>query len=155
MTAAQVVEAPASPWTTKQRLVLVLLLAVGVIGLVVGYTGTSGTLRVGHQVPWINLAGAALLISGVGVVVFLTVGRRAIGRRRLSLFGDVVEAGTTGEVPTTASAADLVSAPTMTKYHRRDCSFVADKRGLVAGSTVDHEKVGRRACGVCLPGGDS
>src|ERR1051325_5023229 len=114
MTAAQVVEAPASPWSTKQRLILVVLLAVGAIGLVVGYTGTSGTLRVGHQVPWINLAAAGLLISGAGGVMFLTEGRRAIGRRRLSLFGDVVEADPTVEELATASAGDLVSAPTMT-----------------------------------------
>jgi hypothetical protein len=154
MTAAQVVAAPASPWSTKQRLLLVVLLAVGVVGLVVGYSGTSGTLRVGHQVPWINLAGAALLISGAGVVVFLTEGRRAIGRRRLSLFGDVVT-GVVDDAPSSVSAADLVSAPTMTKYHRGDCPFVADKPGLVKGTAVDHEKVGRRSCGVCLPGGDA
>ena len=156
MSVPQVVAAPASPWNAKQRLTLVVLLAVGVVGLMAGYTGTSGTLRVGHQVAWVDLAGAALLVSGAGVVLFLTAGRRAVGRRRLSLFGNVVEAEVAaGELASAPSAADLVSAPTMTKYHRADCSFVAGKPGLAVATAVNHEKIGKRPCGVCLPGGAS
>jgi hypothetical protein len=143
-----------SPWTAGQHVVLAVLLVVGVGGLVAGYTGTSGTLRVGHQVVWIDLAGAALLVSGAGVVLFLTAGRRAIGRRRLGLFGDVVEGEALAALATGVSAGDLVSAPTMTKYHRADCSFVAGKAGVVAASAAGHEQAGRRPCGVCLPGGD-
>ena len=156
MTVAQAVQTPASPWNAKQRLMLGLLLAIGVAGLIAGYIGTSGTLRVSKQVVWINLSGAALVLSGAGVVLFLTAARREIGRRRLSLFGDL------GVVDVAAvdrgvdiSAADLVTAPTMTKYHRADCSFVDGKTGLKVASSVDHQKVGKVPCGVCLPGGDS
>ena len=60
MSAPQVAAAPASPWNATHRLTLVVLLAVGVGGLIAGYTGTSGTLRVSHQVAWIDLSGAAL-----------------------------------------------------------------------------------------------
>ena len=151
------VAATASPWNARQRLELVVMLALGGAGLVVGYAGTSGTLRVGHQVVWIDLSGAALLVSGAGIVLFLTAGRRAVGRRRLSLFGNVTVAqeGAREFAAATGSAAELVSAPTMTKYHRADCSFVEGKTGLQAATAVAHEKVGRRPCGVCLPGGDS
>jgi hypothetical protein len=155
MSAKHPVGVAPSPWTAGQRLVLAVLLAVGVGGLVAGYTGTSGTLRVGHQVVWIDLAGAALLVSGAGVVLFLTAGRRAIGRRRLGLFGDVVEGEAVAALATGVAAGDLVSAPTMTKYHRADCSFVAGKAGVVAASAAGHEQAGRRPCGVCLPGGDA
>jgi hypothetical protein len=135
---------------------LAVLLAIGVIGLVAGYAGTSGTLRVSRQVAWVNVAGAALLVSGAGVVMFLTAARREIGRRRLSLFGDVIERDAVdADLQAGVSAGDLVSAATMTRYHRADCSFVVGKPGLVVGTAVDHEKVGRRPCGVCLPGGDS
>jgi hypothetical protein len=154
MTVAQAVAAPASPWTAKQRLMLALLLAIGVVGLIAGYIGTSGTLRVSKQVVWVNVAGAALLLSGAGIVLFLTAARRAIGRRRLSLFGDVAEVETV-ERDADLSAADLVSAPTMTRYHRADCSFVDGKTGLKVASSVDHQKIGKQPCGVCLPGGDS
>lgn len=156
MTAAQAVHTPASPWNAKQRLMLAVLLALGGAGLIAGYIGTSGTLRVSKQVVWINLAGAALLVSGAGVVLFLTAARREIGRRRLSLFGDLgIVDGAPVDRGMDISAADLVTAPTMTKYHRADCSFVDGKAGLKVASSVDHQKVGKQPCGVCLPGGDS
>ena len=154
MTTTQAVETPASPWTAKQWLMLAILLAIGVAGLIAGYTGTSGTLRVSRQVVWLNVAGAALLVSGAGVVLFLTAARREIGRRRLSLFGDFAAVSTV-DVSTDLSAADLVTAATMTKYHRADCSFVDGKTDLKVASSVDHQKVGKQPCGVCLPGGDS
>ena len=143
-----------SPWTAKQRLFLAVLLALGVIGLIAGYTGTSGTLRVSRQVAWLNVAGASLLVSGAGVVLFLTAGRREIGRRRLGLFGDVVEEAAPAGLAGGRSAADLVAAATMTKYHRADCSFVEGKTVVVA-TAAGHEQAGRRPCGVCLSGGDS
>jgi hypothetical protein len=155
MSAARSVGVTPSPWTTMQRLLLAVLLAVGVVGLIAGYTGTSGTLRVSRQVGWVNVAGAALLVSGAGVVLFLTAGRREIGRRRLSLFGGAEGAVVAVETASALSAADLVSAPTMTKYHRADCPFVTGKPGLAGGTAVAHEKAGRRPCGVCLPGGAS
>ncbi|HVW32626.1 MAG TPA: hypothetical protein VHL53_08820 [Acidimicrobiia bacterium] len=157
MSAVHAEAGPASPWKAKERVTLAVLLAIGVLGLVAGYVGTSGTLRVSHQVVWIDLAGAGLLVSGAGVVLFLTAGRRAVGQRRLGLFGNVAGAAAEAAPADTAaySATDLVSAPTMTKYHRGDCSFVADKAGLAPGTAVAHEKVGRKPCGVCLPGGAS
>ena len=156
MTAPAAAHAAASPWSRKHRLTLAVRLAIGVIGLIAGYTGTSGTLRVSRQVAWVNVAGAGLLVSGAGVVLFLTAARREIGRRRLSLFGDVAALDAlAGDLAAGIAAGDLVSATTMTRYHRADCAFVAGKSGLVVGTAVDHEKVGRRPCGVCLPGGDS
>lgn len=156
MSAPRAVGVAHTPWTARHRVLLVVLQALGVIGLVVGYAGTSGTLRVSHQVVWVNVAGAALLVSGAGVVLFLTAGRRAIGRRRLGLFGEVAEDGPpAGPVPGSRSAAKLVSAATMTRYHLSDCPFVADKQGLASASAAEHEETGRRPCGVCLAGGDT
>ena len=43
----------------------------------------------------------------------------------------------------------------MTKYHRADCSFVAGKPALAVATAVNHQKIGKRPCGVCLPGGAS
>lgn len=145
-----------SPWTAKQRLVLLVLLAVGVIGLIAGYAGTSGTLRLSRQVAWVNVAGAALLVSGAGIVLFLTAGRRTIGQRRLSLFGNIeAPEATTAASSSTVATGSLVAAPTMTRYHRADCSFVADKPGIVTATAEGHQQAGRRPCGVCLSGGDT
>jgi hypothetical protein len=156
MTATMAAGAATTPWSAKQRLQLAALLLIGVLGLIAGYVGTSGTLRVSRQVAWVNVAATALLASGAGVVLFLTAARRTIGRRRLSLFGDItVGREEAFDLGPGAGAADLVSAPTMTKYHRSDCSFVAGKPGLKVATAIDHEKIGKRPCGVCLPGGAS
>ena len=156
MTTTMAVGAAATPWSAKQRLLLAAFLLIGVVGLIAGYVGTSGTLRVSRQVAWVNVAAAALLASGTGVVLFLTAARREIGRRRLSLFGDaVVGREEASDLGAGVGAADLVSAPTMTKYHRADCSFVAGKPALAVATAVNHQKIGKRPCGVCLPGGAS
>jgi hypothetical protein len=142
----------ASPWKPMPRLVLAVLLGLGAAGLVAGYAGTSGTLQVSHQVVWVNVAGAALVMSGAGVALFLTAGRRAIGRRRLALFGNAVPGGAAPAGGGSGAAADLVASPAMTRYHRAYCSFVAGKTGLRSASSAAHEKSGRAPCGVCLPG---
>ena len=108
MTVTQAAPAPASPWTAKHRLMLAVLLVIGVVGLIAGYAGTSGTLRVSRQVVWVNVAGAGLLFSGAGVALFLTVARREIGRRRLSLFGDL---GVVGGTAVDMSARHLGRRP--------------------------------------------
>lgn len=155
MTAPRAAGLAQSPWSAKQRLLLLVLLALGVIGLIAGYAGTSGTLRVSRQVAWVNVAGAALLVSGAGVMIFLTVGRREIGRRRLSLFGNVMAQDAAAPVkPASGAAADFVAAATMTKYHRADCAFVEGKT-VTAATAEGHEQAGRRPCGVCLAGSES
>jgi len=154
MSDARAVGVAPSPWSARQRLVLVVLLALGAIGLIAGYTGTSGTLQVSDQVVWLNVAGAALLVSGAGIILFLTAGRREIGRRRLGLFGDVVDEVAPAGLTDARSAGDLVAAATMTRYHRADCSFVEGKT-VVAAPATGHEQAGRRPCGVCLAGDDS
>jgi hypothetical protein len=156
MTAVRAEAVAGSPWTARQRLVLAVFQVLGVAGLIAGYLGTSGTLRLSRQVVWVNVAGAALLVSGAGVTVFLTAGRRAVGRRRLGLFGDVREGrgATVHPDPGPGTATDLVAATAMTKYHRGDCSFV-DGKVVTAATAAEHEQGGRRPCGVCLPEGAS
>ena len=152
MTAVRAEKVPASPWTARQRLVLAVLLVLGAAGLAAGYLGTSGTLRLSRQVVWVNVSGASLLVSGFGVAVFLTAGRRAVGRRRLGLFGDL-HAGRVGTGgPGGGVVSDLVAAESMTRYHRVDCSF-ADGKTVVAATAAQHEQAGRRPGGVCLPAG--
>jgi hypothetical protein len=155
MTAPRAVGVAPSPWSTHQRLLLAVLITLGVVGLIASYTGTSATLRVSRQVVWLNVAGAALLVSGAGVVLFLTAGRREIGRRRLSLFGDVDESGSAPAAFLGSRAAtDLVAGATMTRYHWADCPFVEGKQ-VVAATAAGHQQAERRPCGVCLPTADA
>jgi vacuolar-type H+-ATPase subunit I/STV1 len=138
----------ALPWSPIDALVLWLLLLVGAVLLFLGWWGTSSTARLGHQVVWLNLGALGLLVAGLGVAVWLAAGRRAVGRRRRLLLADVPVAveGTGVE----GFTAELVAGPSMTRYHRADCEFVAGKPVTRAPEAI-HHRAGRRPCAVCLP----
>ncbi len=139
-------------WPGSNRAVFGVVLAAGLAGLLVAYYGASGTTEVGDQVVWVNVGAAGLLLSGAGIVAFLAAGRRAVGRRRLALFGDVPGAGAvdvTDEHGARSDAGTLVAAPAMTRYHRHGCAFT-EGRSVAAASRSEHERAGRRPCGVCL-----
>lgn len=141
---------PTGLWRRSNRLVAGVLLVAGFAIVMAGYFGTSGTRDLDHQVVWLNVGAAGLLVAGFGVVSFLAAGRRAVGRRRLTLFGDAPAQPSAAAVVDLASAESLVAAPTMTRYHRAGCSFT-DGKGTVPASRAAHEQAGRRPCGVCLP----
>ena len=142
---------PATPlWRRSNQLLAGGLLVLGFAVLIGGYYGTSGTRDLDEQVRWLNVAAAGLLVSGFGVVTFLAAGRRAVGRRRLTLFGDAPEPDGGSGAADVLDAGSLVAAPTMTRYHRAGCSFVESKDVAPASRTA-HERAGRRPCGICLP----
>ena len=110
------------------------------------------------QVNWLPMAMGALMLSVAGVAGFLSSGHRAIGRRRRSMFGDVripvpVAGDPSAGVAATSGGTQLVSAATMTRYHRPDCEFVAGKSVTIASADAP-EWANRRPCDVCLGGGN-
>jgi hypothetical protein len=141
-----------SLWRRSNQLLAGVLLLLGFVVLMVGYAGTSGTRDLDEQVVWLNVAAAGLLVGGFGVVSFLAAGRRAVGRRRLTLFGDVPTADERRGAADLLDAGSLVAAPTMTRYHRPGCPFVENK-DVAPASQAAHERAGRRPCGICRPEG--
>jgi hypothetical protein len=111
-----------------------------------------------HQVAWLNLGVAGLMIFGVGNCLWLVAVRGAVAERRASLVWldsapdydfareDLVGGNGTGQFELAATATwRLVRGAGMSRVHLPDCPLVAGKHVEPAGIS-DGEP-----CGVCLP----
>jgi hypothetical protein len=154
---------PAVPWRYSDFIRVYATTLVGAVGLLVAWYGSSGSTRLSTQAGWTDLGIAAVLLSGVGNTLWLVSGRRALGARRRLVSLDAGELGPAPIVGVPGNPVDatdrtlvddpqqrLVSAPTMTRYHRAACPMVAGKP-VRAASRARHEAAGRRPCGICEP----
>jgi hypothetical protein len=123
---------------------------VGLLLLAAGYWGVSGTRVFSDQVSSARLAAIGVLLAQVGVVRSVIRGRRALAERRRACLPDVSSVAGAAPATTAIAAGALVAAPDMTRYHDPGCPFVAGKP-VTAVSAAEHERAGRRACGVCRP----
>jgi len=136
------------PWRLVDLLVLWATLAVGALLLVLAWWGASATADQSSQIAWINLGVAGVIVSGVGSVLWVLKGRRAVGARRLRLLPE-------DAWPQQAAAAEpakprLVTAAGLTRYHVESCPMVTGKRTRPA-SAGRHRAAGLHPCGVCRP----
>ena len=124
--------------------------AGGVVAMLVGWVEVSATAHVDRQVSWsvLSLIGAVLACAAAGLAA--TSGERIflLHLHRLTATLEVAAGRPSGTVAAAVQADRLVAAPTMSRYHRVDCPLAAGK-ATAAGSRADHERAGRRACGVC------
>jgi hypothetical protein len=143
---------PVALWRRADLVVLAGAVGAGLILLGVGYWGVSGTRVFDDQVGAARLAAAGVLVAQAGFVWSVTRGRRALGCRLRSALpartGDVA-APSGPSTGGTRSAGPLATAD-MTRYHRDDCAFVVGK-AAGAAPVAEHERAGRRPCGVCRP----
>jgi predicted GNAT superfamily acetyltransferase len=92
-----------------------------------------------------------LVLQGSGIASWLLMGTRRVRRRQARLLDPVVAAAQAGAAGhTRLLATDLVSTPTMTRYHRPDCELVAGKDAAPA-ALREHLAADRQPCGVCSP----
>jgi hypothetical protein len=116
----------------------------------------SGKASFAQQVPAINVAVIALVISSAASIGLLLAGRRAIGLRRQALLGEPsavpVASKATVVIPVqaTRTSSVLIGGPNLSHYHRSDCSMAVG-RDWPAASATDHAREGRTPCGVCQP----
>ena len=139
------------PWRPVDLVLLVATTSIGLAVLATGWWGVSGTARLSHQLPWLNLAVAGLIVLGAGNGLWLMAGRRAIATRRRHLLDAWahVEVATL-EVHPNGSEPQPVWATGMTHYHRPTCQLVEGK-GASAASVATHHRAGRQPCGMCRP----
>jgi hypothetical protein len=123
-----------------------------------GWWSVAGKAVYSKQVLGLDVAVTGLILAQLGGLYLLLQGRRAVGIRRLALFGDPSPElpGTDGfevypvEVVRVADSHDLVAGEGRARYHRVSCPLAAD-RGFTTASRAQHESAGRRPCGVCQP----
>jgi hypothetical protein len=138
-------------WRRTDVAQLALMVAIGVILLAVSWWKTSGAASVPAQNAWVVAGGAGLLFSGVGTSGWLLAGRRAVGQRSRRLATVLARQRRARRRCRTALVeVDVVSAETMTRYHRPACRLVVGK-STTSSSPGAFQQQGLRPCGVCLP----
>jgi hypothetical protein len=143
-------------------------LGVGGVVIVVAWYICSGDASFNRQIGPLDAAVGGAVLAGLGNVMWLMRGRRAIGERRRALLPDPVEAAiapvrvgpSAGEVATGAWADDggpaardpelFVAGQGLVRFHRAECALAVG-RSWEPASRQQHEDVGRLPCGVCRP----
>lgn len=141
----------ALPWRLADMLSLYAMAGVGFVALIVAWWGVSGTTRLSHQMMWVNVGAAGLLIVGAGNCLWLLAGRRAVGERRRLLLDRYEAVGGELEPPhTNGSGPKPVTVTGMRHYHRPGCQLVEGK-ATSAASVAAHRRARRHPCGMCNP----
>ena len=137
------------PWVVPDLFRWFFLLGLSLVGIVVAWWGESGTARLSSQITWLNVGVAAVVVGGLGNMTWLLQGRRALALRRRALLA-TVPAATTRAAPVAYSEEDptRVAVSGASRHHRSDCPAVAGKK-VKAMSADEHERAGRRPCGIC------
>ena len=80
-----------APWSGRDRLVLAVLNAVGLLTILTGWVWASGETVFDDQFSATNLAIVGLMVALAGNLAWLFAGRRALRQVKLSLFQTHVE----------------------------------------------------------------
>lgn len=139
----------AEPWGGRELIQFVALSVASLVLLAAGWFGAGGEALLEDQVPFLNLAVAGLLVGAAGGALWVIAGLRAVRSRKAAVKVLLAaRAGRPGAGAAPAGSEVLVAGAAMTRFHRPDCSLVAGKE-LAAATRADHERAGRRACGMC------
>src|SRR5438067_727420 len=120
-------------WTSRARATALASNAFGIAAVVLSTIAMSTTHDLSSRVAWCNVAVIGFVLAALGDVLFLTAGRRAIGRR-VALLGARLEMEPS-RAPTSEGNDPLVVAARMTHYHRPTCLLMRGKpakRGTAA-----------------------
>jgi len=120
------------PWQRRDASVWLTGVALGPIGLLVGWIGCRNTSHWGDQQGWLALGIVALIISTASVAGWFRTGLRNVRRLQYALAG----VARTHLTPTATAAHTersepdawpLVMVDGLTLYHRPDCLLVTGK----------------------------
>jgi hypothetical protein len=128
------------------------LAGLGWLAMVVGWYQAAGRLRVEDQVAWAVLSVAGTTAVGLVTVLLVLAGRRAVELRLRGVLDAVAEnRQPRARAVASDTAAALVAAAGMARYHRPSCRL-AQGKPIRPSARAAHEAAGRRPCGVCLRG---
>jgi hypothetical protein len=137
-----------APWNRAQAIVLVVVVVLAAFMLGLSWWGAAEEVRLARQFRWVAGGVLSIIVLGVVSATWILEGRRAVSRRRRRWMAE--QRRRLGAVAPVSAVPALVAGDRMTRYHRTGCDLVAGK-SLIAASRLDHEREGRRPCGVCRP----
>lgn len=140
------------PWSGRDRAVLLVAAGLGVLVMVIGWVGISGTVDLNEQAGWLAVGIGGLILAGLGMVGWLLGALAAVTALRRDVLAELASRlPATAPVDTAAGAEDgLGTAAGMRRYHRTDCALLAGKDARFA-ALDDHRAAGLLPCGVCRP----
>jgi hypothetical protein len=146
---------PSVPWSLSEARTSFIAVTLGGALLVWSWWQVSGLARLSGQTTWVVVGVLGVMVIGLGSLLWVTSGRRAVRERRNDLAGlleDVLaaryprEQAAEPETPATPAAAGLVALRGSTRYHRNDCLLVHGKEVTALPGP------GRRSpCEMCEP----
>lgn len=149
------------PWGRGAWVVLIVLLAVGLTGMVIGWTGISGTADLEKQTRWLGFGIGSLIVAGIGMVAWLVAGLVSIATLRRGVMRDLAlrypaaeNAHASEETAQHQAVGTFGMATGMRRYHRADCDILVDKEVRWLDSEALHF-AGALPCGMCDPDGTS
>lgn len=144
------------PWRDSDLVALAGSGLVGLIAILAGWFGASGSSQSAHQSMWLIIAVAGFVVFALANCLWFMRLRRSVGERRVALVS--FEAAEQEVVPEHIGAAARISGrPTfapgqwvrgegMAHVHRSDCPIVEGKQ-VEPANAADGER-----CGVCADG---
>jgi hypothetical protein len=139
-----------------RQLLGAVLAALGVLALILGWWGVSGTALTAKQIPYVvsgGLTGTCLLVLAAAAFASDDVGRRLDRLDEVERKVDQLYRLLTEEMAVTEGAVGLVALDGGTSYHLPSCRLV---HGKPAAHAVDMETAvarGLRPCRLCDPPG--
>jgi hypothetical protein len=141
-----------SPWSPAESLRWAALGVFGLAAWIVAWWSAAHKASFNDQIPWATVAVAGFILVAYADVTWLLRARNAIVQRREALLpADPPSLATV--VPLAVASGSVVGGPGLDRFHRADCPLAAGK----GWPTIDVDAArgeGRRACGVCAPGGE-
>jgi hypothetical protein len=122
-------------------------------GIVAGWVGVSGTVRLSTQTRWLGLGIGSLILAGFAMVGWLITGMARITAVRREVVATLNARGAEVEASLALETSAVYGvAPGMRRYHRPDCRLLVDKR-VTFDSSATHDAAGLAPCGICAPPG--
>lgn len=142
------------PWGRREALVTAVPAVAGLVLIVWGWYGASGTVDLDSQTRWLAVGICGLIVGGFGMVAWLLLGLRAVTALKHEVLAELESRLPAPEAasPAAAPAAALGTVPGMRRYHRPDCLMIAGKNASWAPE-AEHVRAGLQPCGVCRPAG--
>jgi hypothetical protein len=148
------------PWGRGAWVVLLVLLAVGLIGMVIGWSGISGTADLEEQTRWLGVGIGSLIVAGIGMVAWLVAGLISLAKLRRGVLRDLAVSYPDAKTQRRDETAPQQGVGTygiatgMRRYHRADCDVLVDKDVRWLDAEALHF-AGALPCGMCDPDGTS
>jgi hypothetical protein len=145
-------DAPA-PWRRREAVVAALIGVLALTGMVVGWVGVSGTVRLSTQTRWLAVGIGSLILAGFAMVGWLVIGMVRITASRREVVATLTARSAAAQASATLAAATSAVygvAPGMRHYHRPECRLLVDKRTTFESGAA-HAAAGRTPCGICAP----